>query len=221
LSGSKCQSQGGFGLERDGTVVPTHTAPLSQRESVIKDDIPSLPTTAYFGYVDVVNGDTTLSCPSPPNFTTGDFGRPCTTVTPVSSDLERNISPVIVCQSQDADGLERDSTITHTPTTVTPHSSDSERNISPGITCQLQDGTELEFDSTTSRMSTTAVTQSSTSEWNTSPNITCPSQDGTGLERDSTTTPTPVGPLSQRETVLTSDRPSLEDLPPSHHKHPS
>jgi hypothetical protein len=42
LSGSTCQSQGGFGLERDGTVVPTHTAPLSQRESVIKGDIPAL-----------------------------------------------------------------------------------------------------------------------------------------------------------------------------------
>jgi hypothetical protein len=94
-SGNTCQSQGGSGLECDSTTTPTPAAPLSLRESVIKVDIPALPATAHFGYVAVVNGDTTLSCPSPPTFTTGDFGRPCTTATPVSADSERNISPVI------------------------------------------------------------------------------------------------------------------------------
>jgi hypothetical protein len=43
---------------------------------VIRGDIPALPGAAYLGYAAAVNGDATLSCPSPPNFATGDFGRP-------------------------------------------------------------------------------------------------------------------------------------------------
>jgi hypothetical protein len=46
-----CQSEGGVGHERDSTVAPTPAAPRSERESVIKDDIPALPATVYPGYI--------------------------------------------------------------------------------------------------------------------------------------------------------------------------
>ncbi len=73
---STCQSAGGSGHERDSTGAPPPAAPWSERESMLKGDIPALPTTAYFGYAASVNGDATLSCPSPPHLATGDFGRP-------------------------------------------------------------------------------------------------------------------------------------------------
>ncbi len=191
-----CQTQGGIQLERDSTGPPTTpAAPLSLRESVIKGDIPALPGTAHFGYATAVNGDTTLSCPSPPTFTTGDFGRPCTTATPVSADSERNISPVITCQSQDTAGSERDSMSARTPTTVVPQSSDSERNILPAITCTSQDGVELpEFEQST--VTPTHVTPlSSIFEMLTSAK-TCQSEGGVALELDSKGTPTTVPPQS-------------------------
>jgi hypothetical protein len=74
LSVSTCQSAGGAGHERDSTDAPPPAAPWSERESVLKGDIPPLPATAYFGYAVAVNGDTTFSCPSPPHLATGDFG---------------------------------------------------------------------------------------------------------------------------------------------------
>ena len=43
---------------------------------MIKGLIPELPAAVYLGYASAVNGDATLSCPSTPNFSTGDFGRP-------------------------------------------------------------------------------------------------------------------------------------------------
>jgi hypothetical protein len=72
---STCQSQGGAGLERDSTAAPTPAAPLSQREAVLTSDIPALLTAAYSGYAPAVNGEDTLSCSSPPNFSIGDFMR--------------------------------------------------------------------------------------------------------------------------------------------------
>jgi hypothetical protein len=75
-SGTTCQSEGGSGHERDSTVAPPPTAPWSEKESVLKGDIPSLQATTSLGYAVKVNGDSTLSCPLPPNFATGDFGRP-------------------------------------------------------------------------------------------------------------------------------------------------
>jgi hypothetical protein len=75
-SGRTCQSVGGAGHERDNTDAPPPVVPWSERESVLKGDIPALPATAYFGYAAAVNGDATLSCPSPPHLATGDFGRP-------------------------------------------------------------------------------------------------------------------------------------------------
>ncbi len=73
-SGSTCQSAGGDGHERDSTGAPSPAAPWSERESVLKGDIPALPPTTYFGYASAVNGDDTLSCPLPPYSATGDFG---------------------------------------------------------------------------------------------------------------------------------------------------
>ena len=141
---STCQSAGGAGHERDSTGAPPPAAPWSERESVLKGDIPALPVTVYFGYA----------------------------ATPVSADSERNISPAITCQSQDTAGLERNSMAARTPTTVAPQSSGSERNISPVITCQSEDGAELELDSTITRTPTTDAPQSSASEGHTSLTIT-------------------------------------------------
>jgi hypothetical protein len=55
-SGSTCQSEGGAEHERDSTTTPPPTAPWSERESVIKGDIPALPATASLGYAAAVNG---------------------------------------------------------------------------------------------------------------------------------------------------------------------
>ncbi len=74
-------------------------------------------------------------------------------------------------------------------------------------TCQPQGGTELARDS--KGTPTPAAPQSSDSERYISPASTCPLQGGAGLERDSSVAPTPAVPLSQRESVLKSDRPAL------------
>ncbi len=58
-----------------------------------------------------------------------------TRVAPLSSASERNILPVITCQSQDRAEIELDSTAARTPTTSAPQSFASERNTSPTITC--------------------------------------------------------------------------------------
>jgi hypothetical protein len=84
-----CQPQGGIRLERDSTGPPTPTVPPSsvskryissgstcQSQGGVGLDIPALPAGVYFGCAAAVNGDATLSCPSPPHLATGDFGRP-------------------------------------------------------------------------------------------------------------------------------------------------
>jgi hypothetical protein len=217
-----CQSQGGIQLERDSTGPPTPAIPPSsvskryissgstcQSKGGAGLDIPALPVGVYFGCAAAVDGDATLSCPSPPTFATGDFGRPCASATPASSYSERNISPAITCLSQDAAGLEHDSMAARTPAAVAPQSSASERNISPAITCQSQDGAEIELDSTDSRTPTVSAPPSSVSERHTSPSITCPSQDGAGLERDGEVAPPAAALRSHREPVLTRDGPSF------------
>jgi hypothetical protein len=93
-----CTSQDGVELPEleQNTVTPTHVTPLFsafeiltstktcqvEGGTVLEFDRKGTPTTvppqatAYLGYVVAVNGDAALSCPSPPTFVTGDFGRP-------------------------------------------------------------------------------------------------------------------------------------------------
>ncbi len=82
-----------------------------------------------------------------------------TTDSPLSSDVGRNISPVITCQSRDRVELELDSTAARTPTPADPQSSVSERNTSPTITCPTQDGAGFESDSTTTPTPPTPLSQ--------------------------------------------------------------
>jgi hypothetical protein len=177
---STCQSQGGGSDLGRSMATPTLGDPLSSAlvmstpGKICPPHVSSaLPAGVYFGCATAVDGGPTLSCPSPPTFATGDFGRPCATATLTSSDSERNISPAITCLSQDEAGLERDSLAAHTPAAVAPQSSASERNISPAITGQSQDRAELELDSTSARTPTASAPPSSASERYTSPSITC------------------------------------------------
>jgi hypothetical protein len=86
----KCQPQGASVLESDSTVAPTPATPLSEREAgLTESDSPALPSSSYSGYAPVVNGDDTLSCSSPPNF----------------SDM--NITHEKKCQPQGGTELER------------------------------------------------------------------------------------------------------------------
>ena len=77
-------------LESDSTEDPTPAAPLSLREEGINSDSPALPTAAYSGYAPAVNGDDTLSCSSPPNFSVMDITHEKKCQPQGGPELERN-----------------------------------------------------------------------------------------------------------------------------------
>ena len=94
-------------------------APLSQREVGLKSDSPTLAAADYSGSAPAVNGDDTLSCSSPPNFS------------------EMHITHEKQRQPQGGAELESG---TATPTLASPLSS-ALAMITPVKTCQPVSGT--------------------------------------------------------------------------------